>query len=252
MNEKEMSENQSVIDQGNHEEPTPEVVKPIEEPSTTSAQGEEKLEKTDSLFTEDSQKKPEKKPEKKAKKQPPTRFQSLLRKILIGLAIVIVIFLAGVLTDHFTRYKPLSDQLNETQATLESVNQELDALTAENAQLVRENQTLSDEIADLEEALSAAQANALFYQVLVEVNSARIALFVEDTEGALVALEDTQDNLETLLPVITDIDPDLALSLPRRLELIVSGLTRDPETGRIDLELFTKDLLALEPQLGED
>jgi hypothetical protein len=36
------------------------------------------------------------------------------------------------------------------------------------------------------------------------------------------------------------------------LDLIISGLERDPETARIDLELLTKDLLALEPMLVDE
>jgi len=34
--------------------------------------------------------------------------------------------------------------------------------------------------------------------------------------------------------------------------LIIAGLERDPETGLIDLELFVKDLLELEPLLVVD
>jgi hypothetical protein len=62
-------------------------------------------------------------------------------------------------------------------------------------------------------------------------------------------LKDTQKKLETLQPFINAVDPELALSLPRRMELIIAGIERDPETSRIDLELFTKDLLELEPLL---
>ena len=189
------------------------------------------------------------KPEEKAEKKPPTRFQLLLRKALIGLGIVAVIFLAGFLTDHFVRYVPLADTLGETRSQLEDANLALTELEAENDRLNSLNRTAADEIATLEAELSAVRANALFYQVLVDVNNARLALFMEDIEGAQAALADTQDNLEALLPAISEVDPELALSLPRRLDLIVSGLARNPETGRIDLELFTKDLLELQPLL---
>jgi cell division protein FtsB len=195
---------------------------------------------------------PEVKHDEKAEKKPPTRFQLFLRKALIGLVIVALIFLAGFLTDHFVRYAPLADTLETTRAELEAANQAVSDLEAENTRLTGLNRTATNQIADLEAELSAVRANALFYQVLMDVNTARIALFMEDVEGAQSALADTQDNLEALLPAINDVDPDLALSLPRRLELIVSGLARDPETGLIDLELFTKDLLALEPLLAVD
>lgn len=192
------------------------------------------------------------KEKEKAEKKPPSRFQLFLRKVLIGLAIVAVIFLAGFLTDHFIRYRPLSETLAETQTELEQVNLALSNLEDENERLKAANQIATDEITALEAELSAARANALFYQVLVDVNTARNELFLENVEGAQTALLETQDNLEDLLPFIIEVDPELGLSLPRRLDLIISGLARDPETGLIDLELFTKDLLELEPLLISD
>ncbi len=185
-------------------------------------------------------------------KQPPSRFVRTLRKVLIGLVIVALIFLAGFLTDHFVRYSPLSEELEKTQAELEQANQELSDLQDENDRLTSANEVALDEVAALEADLSAATANLKFYQVLVNVNTARLEVFLENIEGAQAALVDTQDNLEDLLPFIEEVDAELALSLPRRLELIISGLERDPETGLIDLELLTKDLLELEPLLVVD
>lgn len=195
---------------------------------------------------------PEVEHEEQTEKKPPTRFQSFMRKALISLGVVALFFLAGFLTDHFVRYAPLAATLKTTRTELESANQAISDLEAENTRLTSLNRSATDEIAALETELYAVRANARFYQVLMDVNTARIALFMEDIEGAQAALADTQDNLEALLPAINNVDPDLALSLPRRLELIVSGLARDPETGLIDLELFTKDLLALEPLLAVD
>jgi len=188
----------------------------------------------------------------KPEKAPPSRFVRFLRKALIGLAIVVVIFFAGFLTDHFTRYRPLSDELDQTRAELEQANLDLKEVEEENDELTSANRTAKKEIDDLEEELTAARANLKFYQVLVDVNTAQLELFLENIEGAQTALIDTEGNLEDLLPFITEVDPELALSLPRRLDLIISGLERDPETARIDLELLTKDLLALEPMLVDE
>jgi hypothetical protein len=191
-------------------------------------------------------------PRAKVEKGPPSRFVRVLKKILIGLGIAALIFLAGFLTDHFVRYQPLSDTLDETRAALELAEQAVSDLEAQNTQLTNANRTANNEIFALEAELESIKANALFYQVLMDVNTARIRLFLEDIEGAQTALADTQVNLEALLPAIIEVDPELGLSLPRRLELITSGLARDPETGLIDLELFTKDLLELEPLLVSD
>jgi septal ring factor EnvC (AmiA/AmiB activator) len=183
--------------------------------------------------------------ESSPEKKPPSKFALFLRKGLIGLLIVAAVFFAGFLTDHFVRYAPAAKEL-------EQANQELSDLEEENDRLTSANQAANEEIATLEAELTAATANMKFYQVLVDVNTARIELFMEDIESAQAALTDTQDNLEDLLPFIEEVDAELALSLPRRLELIIAGLERDPETGLIDLELFVKDLLELEPLLVVD
>jgi cell division protein FtsB len=187
--------------------------------------------------------------ETKPKKEPPSRFMRFLRKALIVLAVVAIIFFAGFLTDHFTRYRPLSDELDQTRAELEQAKLDLGGLEEENDSLTNANQAANNEIAEMKDELTAARANLLFYQVMVDVNTAQLELFLENIEGAKAALADSEGNLEELSPYINEVDPELALSLPRRLELIISGLERDPETARIDLELLTKDLLELEPLL---
>lgn len=185
-------------------------------------------------------------------KQPPSKFVRLLRKILIGFAIAAAIFFAGFLTNHFVRTVPLSKELESARSELDQANETLSDLQDENDRLDSANQDAEDKIDALEAELTAAQANLSFYQVLVNVNTARIELFLEDIESAQIALINTQDNLDALLPFIEDVNSELALSLPRRLDLIIAGLERDPETALIDLELLTKDLLALEPLLTGD
>lgn len=245
---------QQPIDQ----QPKPETHEPILPPEPIDEDNEPSTEQAEPEMTVpdggqgEHAPKPEEEQEEVREKKPPTRFQLFLRKALIGLGIVALIFLAGFLTDHFTRFRPLSESFNETQTQLEDANQAVSELNTELERMTRINQAAQDEIDSLEAELAAVRANAQFYQVLVNINAARLQLFLEDVEGAQAALAETQDLLEELLPAIEKADPNLALSLPRRLDLIISGLARDPETGLIDLELFTKDLLALEPQLAVD
>jgi hypothetical protein len=143
----------------------------------------------------------------KTEKRQPGRLQRFFRKVLIWLVVLAIVFLAGVITDHYLRYKPLQDELK------------------------------------------TATAHVELLQVLVDVNNARLALFLDDVVGAKAALLDTQQRLDTLLPLIAIFDTNLAQSMPKRLSLIRSGLERDTETAKIDLELFTKDLLAIEGAL---
>lgn len=226
-----------------------------ENTENTRAESQPEPERVDSVETEKQEQEPlaqEQARELSPEKQPPSRFVRFLRKVMIGFAIVAVIFLAGFLTDHFIRYRPLSKELDNTRSELEQANQELSDLEDENDRLTKANQAANDELDALEAELIAARANLKFYQVLVDVNTARIELFMEDIESAQTALEETRDNLEDLLPFIEEVDSELALSLPRRLDLIISGLVRDPEIAQIDLELLTKDLLDLELLLVVD
>jgi hypothetical protein len=146
----------------------------------------------------------------KAEKTQPGRLGRFFRKVLTWLVVLAIVFLAGFVTDHYLRYKPLQDELKTATAHLELV------------------------------------------QVLVDVSNARLALFLNDVVGAKAALSDTQSRLDNLLPRIAIFDINLAQSMPQRLSLIRSGLERDPETAKIDLELFTKDLLAIEAALFND
>jgi len=197
---------------------------------------------------------PPEKPEKpkKPEKKEPGKFKKFLNKALIWLAVIVIAFGAGFLLDHFLRYQPLLDDLRQAQADQVLLQEDLDEIQNQMEQITPKLEASNARVESLEEELKMANARLQFYQVLVDVSNAQLKLFLEDIEAAEIALADTQISLEKLGPVIEEIDPDLAVSLPRRLELIVAGLARDPETARIDLELFTKDLLALEPLLFED
>ena len=183
--------------------------------------------------------------EDRIEKPPPSKFNIFLKKALVWLVVVLIAFAAGFLLNYFLLYQPINAERSALEGQLEETIETVSRLETENSRL----STQLDETTD---ALESATANALYYQLLVDVNQARVKLFMDDIEGAQESLVTTQDTLEALLPLIESIDADLALSLPRRLDLIVSGIVRDPETGMIDLELFTLDLLALEPLLISD
>ncbi len=185
-------------------------------------------------------------------KAQPSRTKIFFRKALIWLLVFIIAFVGGFLLDHFLRYKPLSDDLRQANLEMDDVNQDISEIQAQIEQIQPKMEAANARITTLEDDLEIANARLQFYQVLVDVNNARIALFLENIEEAQTSLNDTKERMEELQPVIEESNPELAMSLPRRLELIIDGLERDPETASIDLELFTKDLLMLEPLLFED
>jgi multidrug efflux pump subunit AcrA (membrane-fusion protein) len=191
--------------------------------------------------------------------QQPVRPQRFFRKVLIWLVIAVIIFSGGMAADHFLRYKPLSEASAATQAELDQARQDLDNIQADVDRLNRSNQAAGDAIAALEtekkallDELDLTATHLELFQVLVDVSNARVALFLENVPEAKTNLLKTQQRLENLLPRITEYDPTLAQDIPQRLNLIISGLDRDVETVKIDLELITKDLLNIEETVFGD
>jgi hypothetical protein len=210
----------------------PEHVQPAEEPQPAESVEKRKKEALEQLT-----------------KSEPSKTKKFFQKALIWLVVIVVAFGAGFLLDHFLRYQPAAESLRQTQAELVNLQDDLAAAESKVEQMTPKLEAANAKIATLEDDLEMANARVQLYKILVDVTNARLSLFLEDIEGAQSALDETKMGLDALGPVIEKVDEELALSMSRRLELIIAGLERDPETAGIDLELFTKDLLALEPLL---
>jgi cell division protein FtsB len=189
----------------------------------------------------------------KGAKQKAGGLRRFFRKALIWLVVIVIGFSAGIATYHFLRYKPLAETLTAAQTELDQAQQDLNDLQADIDKLKILNKEAGDEISSLESEKKALQdelektiTHLELFQVLVDVSSARVALFLEDIQEAKNYLINTQQRLDDLLPRIAEYDPALAQDMPQRLNLIISGLDRDTETVKIDLELITNDLLNIE------
>lgn len=195
----------------------------------------------------------------KEEKSQPSRPQRFFRKVLIWLVIIVIAFSAGMVVDHFLRYKPLSDDNVETRTALDQAQQDLNDMQADIDRLSTLDQEAGDNIAELEsekkslqDELDQTTTHLELFQVLVDVSNARVALFLENVKDAKTYLVKTQERLDDLLPRIAEYDPALAQDMPQRLNLIISGLDRDTENAKIDLELITKDLLNIEEAVFGD
>lgn len=185
------------------------------------------------------------------------RVGRFFRKVLVWLVLVAVGFAAGVATYHFVRYEPQSEDLAQARMERDLADQSIAKLQAQieaqNASLQEANNTITSlqgEKLALQDELGATTARLNLMQVLVDVTSARVALFGDDVERAKAALLDTQQRLSDLLPAIGEVDSALAESMPQRLNLIISGMDRNVETAKVDLELLTKDLLEVAAALS--
>ena len=195
-----------------------------------------------------------------AKKPKMRRFQRILRTALIALAAVIVVFLAGFLTDHFARYSPmkavLTENLTQTQDELSQANQTISDLQSQIDNLTTQLTAANDRIAALEQDkenlqsdLDSANQHIELLTVLGELKTAHIELKSGNIAGAKVALSSTAARLENLKPLVETVDANLAADMLTRLNLILTGMDTDSVTAQADLGLLTKNLQSVETLL---
>lgn len=195
-----------------------------------------------------------------AEKPEMRRFQRILRTALIALAAVIVVFLAGFLTDHFARYSPmkavLTENLTQTQDELSQANQTISDLQSQIDNLTTQLTAANDRIAALEQDkenlqsdLDSANQHIELLTVLGELKTAHIELKSGNIAGAKVALSSTAARLENLKPLVETVDANLAADMLTRLNLILTGMDTDSVTAQADLGLLTKNLQSVETLL---
>jgi len=195
--------------------------------------------------TADSTKKPQTSsavrptPEQKNK---PSKAVQYLRTGLIWLGVIAVAFLAGILTYHFARFRPVETSLVQT-------SQNLEGLQARSDELTDQLKTANRNISTLESELDAAKTHIELLQALADINTAHIALSNQDVAGAKVALSNTAQRFETLKPSIASVDSALAENIGQRLDLINTSMENDPETAMADLGLLAKNLQNVETLL---
>lgn len=188
------------------------------------------------------------------------RFQRILRTALIALVAIILVFLAGFLTDHFARYSPmktaLTENLTQAQDELGQANQTISDLQSQIDSLTTQLTAANDRIAALEQDkgklqsdLDSANLHIELLTVLAELKTAHIELKNDNVAGAKVALSGTAARLENLKPLVETVDTDLAANMLTRLNLILSGVDTDSATAQADLGLFAKNLQSVETLL---
>ena len=163
--------------------------------------------------------------------QEPSRFKAAMRRILTWFLVIAVFFLGGFLTYYFVLHKPVAEDLEAAQAEVTSLSSEVESLTGQLA------------------AMEDASSHRSLLLVLVDVYDARVALSQENVVAAKSALADTSSALDEVFDDIEAFDSDLASALQPRLDLILSNLDRDIETAIADCDQLIEDLLEVEAAL---
>jgi hypothetical protein len=170
-----------------------------------------------------------------AEKRKMGRFQRFLRTALIALGVILVVFLAGFLTDHFARYRPTKAALDQAQQSVSDLTTQLEAA--------------NDRIAVLEPDLESATSHVELLGTLVELKTAHFELKNGNLAATKVALSGTAARLENLKPLVETVDATLAGNMLTRLDLIMNGMDNSPASALVDLELLFTNLQSVETLL---
>ncbi len=176
------------------------------------------------------------------------RFQPIFR-LAFWLAVVTVVFLAGFLTDHFVRYRPVNAKLSQAKQSITDLHSQVDDLSAQLAAANDRISALEQDKESLQTDLDSANLHVELLRTLVEVKTAHLELQNDNLSGAKVALSETAARLETLKPLVETVDANLATNMQTRLNLVLDSMDTDSPTAQADLGLLAKNLQSVETLL---
>jgi chromosome segregation ATPase len=188
------------------------------------------------------------------------QIKRVFRLALIGLVAIIILFLAGFLTNHIARYSPmkaaLTEELTQAQDELSQAKQssanlqgQVDDLSAQIAAANDRIATMEQDKENLQADLDSANLHIGLLRTVVELKTAHIELKNDNVVEARAALSDTAARLETLKPLVETVEADLVENMLTRLTLILGRMDVDSATAQADLGLLAENLQSVETLL---
>lgn len=176
---------------------------------------------------------------------PETRFGRSMRAITRTLAMIVGFFGLGFLIAYILLYRPTDQALTLARSDLQSTQSQLD--------------TARDSLATSQDELKKTREQTEIQQVRIEVLSmlnmaqtTKLALVTKDSGNtAKESIQAAAVQLDNIFPTLTKIDPDAAVNLKARLDLVKNEMGSDPKTAAADLNMLIEKLRILDQQLSK-
>ena len=165
-----------------------------------------------------------------------------LRKVLVWIVGLVILFAAGVLLSWMLQVRPQAAQIARQESEILSAQEQIELLNDE----VQGLKPLSEQNSQLREELLSANAHLDLLNVLVDVTTAQLALAQEDDIAARAALTGTDVRLTALESTLEGADAVAVGEMSGRLQLVLEEVESDSFAARRDLEILANNLLALE------
>lgn len=176
---------------------------------------------------------------------PPSRFQRLLRKLLLWAVGLLGVFALGVALTWVVQVRPKAERIQDLEETVGTLEADMASLNSELEELrpvVKENE-------DLQSSLAKSDQRLDLMRVLVDVTTAQLALTQENSVAAKAALAGTADRLTGLEARFTGSEAEIIDGLKDRLALVLEEMDDNAFAARRDLEVLANNLLSLERSL---
>ena len=171
-----------------------------------------------------------------------SRFQQIIRRGLIGLAVLLVVFAAGGVTVGLLYVRPA----NQERTRLEQELNQAEARIQDQEAKLAEYKSQETEKQSIQQALTNSQTHVALLRVLVDVNNARIALEAQDPDRARLYLSKTPQKIEQLGQSLGAESDGAISSMLQRLTLVNDEISRSRSAAQTDLSIIANDLIQIE------
>jgi cell division protein FtsB len=171
----------------------------------------------------------------------PSRFGRFMRRLLRWSVAVMIVFALGVGAMLFARVNPQEEQITQLQNTNQSLEDSMEDLQAEIDSLT----PLLDENDELQKQLLEIEIHVEILKVIVDVNSAQLALTDDDLVSAKASLTGTDARLKSFEDSLSVDHRQTIEEMRDRLRLVLEELEEDAFAAKRDLEVLSNNLTAL-------
>lgn len=175
----------------------------------------------------------------------PSKLRLFLRRLLLWVVAILVIFTLGVGATWLARVIPQQKEIDNLEQEMENLLNAAELSASEIEDLL----PLIDESASLQSDLSEAELQVKVLSTQADVASAQLALLAEDFITAKASLAGTDTRLEALISNLESEDRNTVQGMLTRLELVLEELGEDSFAAIRDLEVLSSNLAALERSL---
>jgi cell division protein FtsB len=175
----------------------------------------------------------------------PSKLRLFLRRLLLWVVAILVIFTLGVGATWLARVIPQQKEIDNLEQEMENLLNAAELSASEIEDLL----PLIDESASLQSDLSEAELQVKVLSTQADVASAQLALLAEDFVTAKASLAGTDTRLEALISNLESEDRNTVQGMLTRLELVLEELGEDSFAAIRDLEVLSSNLAALERSL---